>query len=831
MAENGQLPSDAEASETTPRKRWFRLLVVFLGIILGQSILYGPSLIGTKILLPLDILTLPTVYLPANHAGPELRVQDATLGDLIMQFEPVRRFVAAEYRAGRFPLWLPYQYAGSPLVWPRYSPFLILACATESPRILPWIQLAAALVAGLGAYAYCRRALELGFWPSAIAAWCYPLTGFFIFWQGFPTCGSIHWFPWLILAVHRLIRKPRRSSVGLLSVVTALVLVSGHLDVAGQSLLIAGLYALGCLGRELWQRRDHGAIGKKGALLALGWTLGFALAAPHVWPLLEYSKTSARFQKREAGKMERPPAGISALPQTVLPNFYGSSQTGSMWLVAGNQLESAAASYAGLVAALFVAPLAWFSHRHRWLVIGWAALACFGLAWCLNVPGIVSLLQLPPLTLMSHNRLVFATGFAVVVLTAIGCDALGRRVVTWRPWCWAPLAVVGLLLVWTVYRANVLPEPVATQVSRALAEGKPYPRFGDAKSIEGLQAWFRSYYWQSAFLCGLAALGWLGVRSFRGWRPAAFAALGGVVVGDLLWFALGRNPQCDPALYYPRLPALQQIAKSEPGRVLGYGCLPPSLAQTHGLNDLRGYDSVDPSLLIDLLGRVSDPQSFVLPWAWTQMYIPKIRVENGSDLTLPPILNMLGVRYLVFRGQPPAQIKPQFSAADYWGLVNRAVLPRAFIPLHVQTVSDHAQRLEKLASDAYDPRTVAYVEEPIDLAGPARGEAQILRETPNRVFVSAQMTTPGLLVLGDAWAKGWQVYVNRSQVPVLRVNHYLRGVVVPSGASEVEFRYRPTSVTAGFGLACIAAVFLLIGILAAPRRKRPPAAGPILTHS
>ena len=43
-------------------------------------------------------------------------------------------------------------------------------------------QLIAALrggfVAGLGAYAFFRRALPVGFWPACIGGWCYPLTAF-----------------------------------------------------------------------------------------------------------------------------------------------------------------------------------------------------------------------------------------------------------------------------------------------------------------------------------------------------------------------------------------------------------------------------------------------------------------------------------------------------------------------------------------------------------------------------------------------------------------------------------------------------------------------------
>ena len=38
---------------------WGGIAIAVLGIVVGQAILYGPSLIGKKILLPLDLLAVP----------------------------------------------------------------------------------------------------------------------------------------------------------------------------------------------------------------------------------------------------------------------------------------------------------------------------------------------------------------------------------------------------------------------------------------------------------------------------------------------------------------------------------------------------------------------------------------------------------------------------------------------------------------------------------------------------------------------------------------------------------------------------------------------------
>ena len=101
------------------------------------------------------------------------------------------------------------------------------------------------MFAGLGAYFFCRHVLQVGFWPAALAAWCYPLTGFFVFWQAY-----------LDLVVRRLVpldpggggndvcadRRWRRGP--LLVLLTGLSAIGGQPDLAAQVLLASGIYAV-----------------------------------------------------------------------------------------------------------------------------------------------------------------------------------------------------------------------------------------------------------------------------------------------------------------------------------------------------------------------------------------------------------------------------------------------------------------------------------------------------------------------------------------------------------------------------------------------------------
>jgi len=314
-------------------------------------------------------------------------------------------------------------------------------------------------------------------------------------------------------------------------------------------------------------------------------------------------------------------------------------------------------------------------------------------------------------------------------------------------------------------------------------------------------------------MCGLALTVWLIVLVAGTSSPLAVATAA-LLVGELLYFAYNRGTQCDPALYYPRIPALDAVAQSTPGRVVGFGCLPANLAEASNLHDIRGYDGFDPACLVRLVRLAADPRSPHVDYAALQLFSPALSpTADGSGIRLSPILDMLAVRYVVFRGSPPNGVHPDFFSDDYWVLVNPSALPRAFVPLHVEVEPDEETRLRKLAAPEFDPRNVAYVETDVALPAVSHGEVAIRSETPTQITVALEMETPGLVVLSDLWDPGWRAYLNGRPVPILRANHAVRGVVVPAGSAALEFRYEPASVSRGMIVCGTAAAGLLLWCL------------------
>jgi uncharacterized membrane protein YfhO len=90
-----------------------------------------------------------------------------------------------------------------------------------------------------------------------------------------------------------------------------------------------------------------------------------------------------------------------------------------------------------------------------------------------------------------------------------------------------------------------------------------------------------------------------------------------------------------------------------------------------------------------------------------------------------------------------------------------------------------------------------------------KGETKILKYSLNNVEIETSGNDSSFLVLADNFYPGWKVYVNGSEKTILRVNHNLRGVVIPQGTNRVTFNYSPLS----FKIGALVTLLTLLGII------------------
>jgi hypothetical protein len=96
------------------------------------------------------------------------------------------------------------------------------------------------------------------------------------------------------------------------------------------------------------------------------------------------------------------------------------------------------------------------------------------------------------------------------------------------------------------------------------------------------------------------------------------------------------------------------------------------------------------------------------------------------------------------------------------------------------------------------------------VAGPS-GTVVFRDEDPQRIELSATLPRAGLVVLADLYYPGWELTVDGSHAPILRVNRMMRGALVQEGTHTLVYSYHPASFRFGLALSSLG-VCLLAGL-------------------
>lgn len=788
---------------------WRGGLVLFLGWILPQLLLVGPAIVGTKTLVPWDLLTLPRFYSPAHQSTENPRPVDFALTDLILVDLPARDFCLHEFRSGRLPLWQPDNFLGAPFTaWPKYSPFEIPYWIWPCQQALAWNRLLQALCVGTGAWMFLRQAVGLSFWSATAGSWCWPLIGFVTLWQGFPLTGSLVWFPWLLVSIHFSVRRPFGwASIGT-AITSGLTILSGQPDIGGLVLLGSGFYAVSRLFAEYRSQVLNWL--KSGLSLSVAWALGLMLAAPYWMPLIEYARSGVRLQDRLSGFEERPPTGLAALVLVICPDAMGNTRQGSIYIgTGGNLLESSAGAFAGLIAALWLAPYAFTDRSRRSQIWFWAILGLFGIAWPVGIPGLVNLMRCSPFNTLSYNRAVFLTAISIVVLASIGLEQLMSAKRHFHIWLLIPLIVSLACLVGFCSMTIELPEIIRKDLPEAVRSGHE-TRFSRDDVLKIQRSFFECYA-KTTFVCLAAFGGW--IWTFYNKRSSRWIVTFAIVamVGELTWFASQESRLRSWQPYFRHIPALDRLATMTNDRIWGVRCFPPNLNQTHGLKDVRGYDAVDPEPVVQLLRLSSDPRYRSVDYAKTRDMVPAL-IPVGNRTMVHPIVHLLNIRYFLTHSHSGVSLP--FTVVLQEGDVsiceNPDALPRAFVPKSVRRVAE-SEIIDMMDRIDFDPSQVAYVSEDMDVPDECRGTVVIRDVSAVELELSAEMETDGVVVTSDMWTSDWTATLDGMPTKIIKIDYALRGIKVPAGSHTVQMRYQPASVRTGFQL-CLVSLLVLAGL-------------------
>jgi hypothetical protein len=349
----------------------------------------------------------------------------------------------------------------------------------------------------------------------------------------------------------------------------------------------------------------------------------------------------------------------------------------------------------------------------------------------------------------------------------------------------------------------------------AFGEQGPYRYLADLPLIRGFRVPARYLIsWSLAVALGSGlALAALLRRRPRAW-PAAAAAL--VVLGvDLVGHARRAAPTAPAALaavepeIVPRLSAhLGRDAAGFPKRV--WSLAPP-------INLAAVPDSEKASV-----ARLDEPLSGALGmrFGFETVSGGGPPLKTLEKFFVPPsakAAELAGVGAVVTSRPPEAGAAPGSSRLS---VETVDALPRAILVPDAIAVSQAAAVTATL-SPRLDPRRAAVLEGNAPggdgTATQTAGEVRLLFRKPSRLELSTSAPGARILVLFDAYERGWTASVDGQSAEVLRADAMFRGVRVPAGRHRVVFEYRPPGLREGLLLSAAGLLGLIFFVMRAGR--------------
>lgn len=743
--------------------------------------------------------------------------------DLLVLVLPLRQYAATAVRSGELPLWTPDLFFGAPFLANYqsavfYPPSVILYLA-PFPTSLSLFLAFHLFVAGTGMASYLERRSGLRREVAVFGGTVFAFGGYLT--SLVPLTNQLQvaaWLPWVLLAAAELLSTGRRRSFLALTLLLALQLLGGAPEA---TLLTLGAVAA-VTARSLW--RDRSAWQRIPAVASAG-LLAAGLAAFQLLPTAEYMLQTNRADILPFSSVTAESLEPRSLLQLLLPHSFDDGAPGFL-PEAGVPLFWSL--YVGIApAALALAVLG------RRLPVFWITIFASATALALGPH-----LPLLPLAYSALPRIVgwfrFPAKFfllAHLALAVLAAQGLGRALEAPRDAKKAIFVAASLVVLGFIAFTFAMLEPKG---------------FLDALGYtlsSGLSA--KTYIYLAAGVSRLCL------------RLAALA----FTTGALLWlFARGRLARSTVALLLVALTFAELFPMHQASLVftdwssLDRSVTPKDLGLEQGMRIFHFCTDVPSCLPANAPGlgpwggtvRVGESVEKRGRSLWAALVpdVPllfRLGAVAGSDgfstrdqrmfyraLALLPredalhLLGALGVQRLI--GPSPLEIAgelPIHESREPPIRVYRlsASAPRVYLAERVFAASDPEAALWTMASANFRPGRDAVLIGGSSLPVDPTVGGRVIEATLGHSVIRAQVSLPaaGLLVVSDTWFPGWEAMIDGQRAKILRVNGFLRGVLVPEGIHQVEMLYRPKSFAYGCEISILVAA-LLVGVAVVSRR-------------
>lgn len=173
-----------------------------------------------------------------------------------------------------------------------------------------------------------------------------------------------------------------------------------------------------------------------------------------------------------------------------------------------------------------------------------------------------------------------------------------------------------------------------------------------------------------------------------------------------------------------------------------------------------------------------------------------------------PVLNMLNTKYFIINPNgPPVE--------------NKSALGNAWFIQHISWVPD--ANSEMTTMEHFDPRNIAVMDSRFekDLGGfqPAAtadtaANIQLTQYGLNELKYASSNSQDGFGVFSDIYyPAGWKAFIDGKETPILRVDYALRGLKIPAGRHEIDFKFHPDTYFLGQEISGISSIILILLVI------------------
>jgi len=204
----------------------------------------------------------------------------------------------------------------------------------------------------------------------------------------------------------------------------------------------------------------------------------------------------------------------------------------------------------------------------------------------------------------------------------------------------------------------------------------------------------------------------------------------------------------------------------------------------------------------------------------------RVALPDGQPTLHPVWLDLLNVRYVVTRKVIP-WLQPLGRFEDGYLMENPGALPRLSFPASWEAVPGDSQFVRVM--DQLDLRAKVLVDPAPPLpATLSPGQGRVVSHEPDRVEYAITTAGPSLALLSEIWLpKGWKATLGGTEAPILRANHLLRAVALPTGGDhKLVLSYEPAAWRLGRWISLLTLLGLVLARFGWRRHPHPVPADP-----